>query len=308
MKITVLKAFLVFILCIGVIFSSSSCKNSDDDNSLLAEELKAEISALKDEINSLQNEIEQIRSDSTNALEAQSSEYSLKISELEKKTERLERLKNVDFSSLSYAAFGDSITYGADYFQGYAQMDSPYPSLVAESLELQSYTNFGISGSTLCSNTLGLVNMTSTVRSVTSHFDIISVMGGVNDFTRELPLGTPSDIDNSTVYGSLDMIACHLKQYYPNSFMFFMTPYKEHFNAYSYQTSNKSGYMLSDVADAVKTVAARYDIPVLDMYDLGGFEDVMYNSDCDGIHPNQDFILERTAPQIVEFILDNYNK
>ena len=47
-------------------------------------------------------------------------------------------------------------------------------------------------------------------------------------------------------------------------------------------------------------------ILVLDLLEVGGFEDVMYDEDCDGIHPNQNFITNVMAPQIAKFIEDNY--
>lgn len=216
--------------------------------------------------------------------------------------------QQVDFSNLTYCAFGDSITYGADYSRNYGQMDNPYSKLVAESLGLKSFDNCGVSGATLCENDLGLTNMTQVILSTTDKYDIISVMGGVNDFNRELPLGNEFDKDNSTIYGSLDMIARSLKKNNPNAFIFFMTPYKEEYAGYCFYRSNNSGYYLRDVANAIKVVAQRYNIPVLDMYNLGNFENVMYDADCDGIHPNQEFIISNTTPQIVNFIKENYKK
>lgn len=32
----------------------------------------------------------------------------------------------------------------------------------------------------------------------------------------------------------------------------------------------------------------------------------MYDEDCDGVHPNQNFITNVMAPQIAKFIQDNY--
>ena len=44
----------------------------------------------------------------------------------------------------------------------------------------------------------------------------------------------------------------------------------------------------------------------LDLLEEGNFESIMYNDDCDGIHPNQEFITNVMAPQIANFIKDNY--
>ena len=49
-----------------------------------------------------------------------------------------------------------------------------------------------------------------------------------------------------------------------------------------------------------------YNIPVLDMYNNGKYELEMYYPSSDGIHPSQEFIKNYTAPQIAEFIRQNY--
>ena len=209
-----------------------------------------------------------------------------------------EALPGIDFSKSTYVAFGDSITFGADYERSYAQMDDPYPELVAEKLNLASYENRGISGATFCENTLGRVCMTNQILSYEGNADIISVMLGVNDYAESLPLGDIGDFSKQTVYGCLNMIAEYLSTEHKGSFVFFMTPYKTTF-------VNDGSYTLLDVTAAIKEVAKAYDIPVLDMYTLGQYELEMYNSGSDGIHPSQSFISEYTAPQIAEFIKKN---
>ena len=207
----------------------------------------------------------------------------------------------IDFSKLTYVAFGDSITYGADYTRNYAQMDNPYPKLVSEKLKLSSVKNLGVSGATFVANDLNRVCMTDNILSFDENADIISVMLGVNDYACSLPLGTITDTSNTTIYGSLNLIAKHLTTVYKDSFVFFMTPYKTTYNS-------NSEYQLIDVVKAVKEVADLYDISVLDMYNLGKYELEMYNASSDGIHPSQDFITTYTAPQIAEFIKQNYKQ
>ena len=216
------------------------------------------------------------------------------------------KFSNTDFENLTYTAFGDSITYGADYFNNYSQMETPYVEEVGNILKLASTNNQGVSGATLSSNNLGLHCMTSSITSFNENSDIISVLGGVNDYNRDLPLGTISDEDISTIYGSLHASMSYLTDNYPNSFIFYMTPYKENYSGRHYSDINSKGYTLEDVANAIKEVAEIYSIPVLDLFNEGNFESVMNNSDCDGIHPNQDFILSDTAPQIANFIKNNY--
>ncbi len=214
----------------------------------------------------------------------------------------------IDFSNKTYIAFGDSITFGADYTRGYAQMDNPYSELVASTLGMKSYKNAGVSGATLCSNTLGLACISDIVANTSASYDVISLLGGVNDFNRGLPLGNYGDTTNTTIYGSLDVIATHLTTNFSNSFIFFMTPYREFWGGVHCSTPNSQGYNLEDVATAVKQIANKYSIPVLDLFNNGQFELEMYNSDSDGLHPSQSFITNYTAPQIAQFIKDNYKK
>ncbi len=212
-------------------------------------------------------------------------------------------IDEVDFTELTYCAFGDSITYGANYLDRYNQMENPYPKLVAQSLGLSSYTNAGVSGATLVSNVPNRDCVANIIDSYTSGYDIISVMAGVNDFSVSTPLGTFGDTDLNSVYGSLDYIAKTLKNKNPNAFIFFMTPYKKGDGT----IKNANGYTLLDIATAVKTVANKYAIPVLDMYEEGKYEYYgMYGENSDQLHPNQDFVTMYTAPQIVRFIRANY--
>ena len=213
---------------------------------------------------------------------------------------------SIDFPNLTYVVFGDSITYGADYSNGYRQMETPYDEEVKNILNLKESINMGVSGATFTRNNIGLVSMSDVIVSYDEPADIISVMGGVNDFNRDLPLGKIEDKTIDTIYGALHVTMSYLKENYPKAYIFYMTPYKEDYSGRYWEDINSQGYNLKDVADAIKEVALLYNIDVLDMFELGEFESVMYNSDCDGIHPNQDFILEKTAPQIADFLKKNY--
>ena len=214
--------------------------------------------------------------------------------------------KKVDFSQLTFVAFGDSITYGADLIIN-GRVEIPYPTAVNNILNFKSYENKGVSGSTITANNIGLQCITDHITSYTKDADIIAVLGGVNDYNRSLPLGTIEDKDTSTFYGALHVGMEYLKEKYPDAFIFYMTPFKEHFHGVDCTTVNSSGYILEDTAKAIKEVAEIYGIAVLDLYEVGNFESIMFDDDCDGAHPNQKFILEMWAPQVANFIIDNYN-
>lgn len=200
------------------------------------------------------------------------------------------------YSQHTYVAFGDSITYGYDG-DTYARMEQPYPTLVAETLGIGTVVNQAKNGATLTARE-GRTNMTERVLSYTGEADIISVMLGVNDYSAKAALGDMTSRDNTTVYGSLHMIAKHVTTNYPDAFVFFMTPFK-------YKTENNGVYNLADVAQAVKDVAAEYNIPVLDMYNDGQFDPA--TSATDGIHPTQQHHIDYTAPMICALIEEYYD-
>ena len=204
------------------------------------------------------------------------------------------------FTELTYVTFGDSITYGIDGVD-WGLMEDPYPDLVSRALNFKAFNNQAVSGATFCENTLNRTNMTKKILSFTGEADIISLMLGVNDCYVGLPLGTPESRDNTTIYGSLFLISEYLTTNYEDAFIFYMTPFPYR-TCYS---NNSAGYKLEDVANAIKYVAAHYDIPVLDMYLYSEYENNGMHLG-DGLHPSQSFMREYAAPKIVEFIKEYY--
>ena len=221
----------------------------------------------------------------------------------------VEFVSTVDLSDKTYIAFGDSITWGLCNYglEHSIRMEKPYPTLVAEKLELQSYLNLGQSGATFCSNDLGFYNMTERILSRTESADIVSVMLGVNDMIRCLPLGTIDDRDNTTIYGSLYLIMEHFSTYYPDSFVFFMTPLNIRYRDGDGYRDNRVGFSLYDVSCAIKQMAKKYDYPVLDLFSFGSYSLEAFDEESDGVHPSQEFIQDYTAPMIAQFINDHFD-
>lgn len=212
---------------------------------------------------------------------------------------------DLDFSDYSMNCLGDSITYGYVPKSGGVQMERPYPAQLKEYLGLKKARNYGVSGATLSVNTADRVILSQSYLDMDDDAQIISVMGGCNDFERGLPLGNVNDTQNSTVYGALDVLARGLKSKYPNAFIFFMTT----FQVGDYLPAvNSAGYTLQDVADAVIEVCAKYGIPVLDMYREGRFELEMNTEASDGSHPSQEFLEKYTVPQIARFLENHYDE
>lgn len=213
----------------------------------------------------------------------------------------------VSFTNMKYLAFGDSITAGS----GLSSKDYSYPSVVAKTLGT-TIRNKGVGGSTIGYDTEDTDRhciADDIVEFCGDDYkaDIISFTGGSNDKGRSIPLGDISDKNTFSVYGALNIIAKTLTEKYPNAFIFFMTPIKNP----TCEVVNSQNYTLKDICIAIKEVASIYDIPVLDLYNTSQYESAdcgMYADGSDGWHPNQQFVAEYLAPQISQFIKDNYNK
>ena len=202
----------------------------------------------------------------------------------------------VHYDRMTYVTFGDSITYGVDgTLDNWGLMPEPYPVLVGNLLGIAKVQNEAVSGATLCADS-NRTNMTEKILAFKGDADIISVMLGVNDYAMNMPLGNWDSRDNTTVYGSLFMIAEHLTASYPDALIFFITPFP------TTRAGGNGTYTVTDVAEAVKYVAAMYDIPVLDLHTLGKYEQEMVLPTNDGIHPSQEHFRTYTAPQIADFI------
>ena len=206
---------------------------------------------------------------------------------------------STDFSKKKYTAIGDSITYGFTPYTNNVQMKIPYSNQVGNILGLNQTYNLGISGSSLSNFRHG---MAGRLNSIPNDSTIISVMGGTNDHSNSCPLGTINDSDDSTVYGALNVICEYIKTNFPNAFFFLIVPYE-----YRNMGLNKQGYTMFDIRDCIFDIAEKYNLPVLNLLDYGNFKIEMHNFLAnDGLHPTQKFVLENTAPQIAQFINDNF--
>ncbi len=209
----------------------------------------------------------------------------------------------LDYVGKIMNCLGDSITYGFIPDNG-EQMDKPYPTILQEKLGLSDCRNYGISSSTLSDN---YESMSIRYANMNNNADIISVFGGTNDYGRNATLGELGDTENKTVYGALDVLCNGLINKYPKAFIFFMTPLRRADKV----GVNASGFTLEDIAKAIKEVCYKYSIPVLDLYEKGGFhieKEIFRNiyGGNDRIHPNQDFVEQHLAPMIEKFIRANY--
>lgn len=177
---------------------------------------------------------------------------------------------------ITWVALGDSITYLNDHLDETGnRVTKGYMTLITEQLPHVEYINHGYNGWTAVgiAAQLGELHLPKA--------DIYSVFLGTNDWGSGLPVGTMDDYTNSnasTVYGAFGVIIDKLRALNPSAKIILITPLQRgdfvyindyHNNAHgSYQA--KDGQQLSEIAEAVKRIAAREGVDLVDLYHDSG--------------------------------------
>lgn len=197
-----------------------------------------------------------------NAESAESAKYAENISDDVK-----EHLKEDIISSLSnplkdktWGAIGDSLT--ATWFDVYV-------SHVANNTELIP-TNYGIGGTCVANIESADVKPSFVDRicglngqsGYTETRDLWSVFGGTNDCFKNVPIGNINDTTDNTFYGALNLIITHLLSMSNHPTVVLVTPY------------HLSNGNIKNYVDAIVNIGSKYGLPVLNLYDLSGINDV----------------------------------
>ncbi|MES9685296.1 SGNH/GDSL hydrolase family protein [Gottfriedia acidiceleris] len=212
------------------------------------------------------------------------------------------------YKSKIWISYGDSIT-----------SSNGWQPAVAEKLGL-THVNRGIGGTTIAENgsiawidkngnykgqppkpqpngtTEILSSMCNSQRinaTIPLNTQLLTIMGGTNDFGRGIPLGKgfPTNerpnFDESTFIGALCSMIEKIQTRLPNCRIILMTPVPRYHNG-KYEDKNKAGYLTSDYARAVKDVATFYALPCIDLYSTVGWNRM--NGEyylIDSMHPNK---------------------
>ncbi|MCU5094990.1 SGNH/GDSL hydrolase family protein [Bacillus wiedmannii] len=192
------------------------------------------------------------------------------------------------FEGQIFNSLGDSITYGYDPNNGGAQMLHPWPKKVGEKLGFSTVRNYGISGTTIATKTSD-PNWNTARKPMVLRYqdmvdaDVISCLGGINDFWLGVPLGTFDSRDTDTFYGALHTLYKGLAEKYPTKKLFVMT-------CLYYKGTNPNGVALDQWIEAQRQVATYYSIPLFDLYKYSGLSwriEVQKPLIPDGLHPSQ---------------------
>lgn len=189
----------------------------------------------------------------------------------------------------SIGFLGDSITFGYNPENNGEQMSNPWVNQVGSSLGFETINNYGVSSSTIATKASdpdwdGKRNpMVNRVAGMDESLDLIGVLGGINDFWLDVPLGKFEDRISETFYGALHILYSSLADKYAGKRLFIMT-------CLDASVKNPSGVGLSDWVKAQREVAAYYSIPIFDLNTESGIStkiEAQKNLIPDGLHPSQ---------------------
>lgn len=210
-----------------------------------------------------------------------------------------------DFSGISIACLGDSITQASNLDSMADYQQYAYPTRLKEILGAESVTNLGIGGSSI--GRYWDQAFVDRYTEIPQGTDLIIVMGGTNDgfcLTKE-DLGNLEERKAGTFVGDLDELMRGLKENYPDATIIFATPLP---NVLHDMLRKERDYLLPQVilVNIMKQLAAEYEIPVIDLYNSNMLDThdaaVIYNYMPDGVHCNPDgymVLAEHMAAEVI---------
>lgn len=211
-----------------------------------------------------------------------------------------------DFSHISIACLGDSITQASNLESMEDYQQYAYPARLKEILGAQSVTNLGIGGSSI--GRYWNQAYVDRYREIPQDTDLIIVMGGTNDgfcLTQE-ELGTLEERRAGTFTGDLDELMQGLKENYPDATLVFATPLPNILHDVL-RKERQDLLPQTTLVNVMKQLAEEYEIPVIDLYNSNILDThdaaVIYNYMPDGVHCNPDgymILAEHFAAELIK--------
>ena len=182
---------------------------------------------------------------------------------------------------------GKTITILGDSF---TEIGTYIPPLL-EKTGFGSVNNYGKAGSCICGDEID--SFVNRYNSILEDCDYFLIQGGTNDYSTSKPMGERDSADIATFYGALNTILSRIQGDYPSAVIAITTPSQRNWNGDSPTETqdsvgiNKQGLTLADYCDAIRYVAEKNDILVVDLYnDCGITKENAELYTTDGLHPN----------------------
>ena len=180
-----------------------------------------------------------------------------------------------------YAAFGDSLTFGAvwdsdqetQWYQ--ADFKDQIPTRIANAIGSNKFTNYGVSGARFVKQSQSDIStiIGDKVKSVDlTNIDLVTIGGGRNDSATSLGDGTTATANDGTICGAVVDILTYLTTTYPRLqiVMYGVTPQPtstSHNPEHIFTRVFAGGWSLATYYTEMAKVCARFGVPFIDWYD-----------------------------------------
>ncbi len=190
--------------------------------------------------------------------------------------------------------YGDSITLGAGI--NYARGEKRWQDYLIERYKIPSCINMGVGYSSLAMkqtySELPMCHNSRLDNLISEAPDIVTILGGANDYIFGVPVGTYEDMQNENIYtfkGAYAYIIERILSAKPDTIILLLGMFINTMGLYG---AGKGKYPLNEYATATKAVAEHYGLPFVDLNECG-FNSYNFNTtngifSTDGIHPNKE--------------------
>ena len=173
------------------------------------------------------------------------------------------------FAGKRIVCFGDSTTWG-DNGQGGGGPQISWTAHLGALLGGAEVENFGVKGSRMGVKDDRADSFVERLVDLPVDADAYIVFGGVNDFSRNVPLGEPGQGDVRTFCGAIECIIRTIVERAPEARLVCMTPCKtsgkHEKDIPAGDEANHLGLTQAAYVEAMRRVCDRYSVPVIDLY------------------------------------------
>ena len=196
----------------------------------------------------------------------------------------------MELKGLKVNFLGDSITQGA----GASRYENCYVELLRKNCHLAAARNYGIGGTRIArqktpsEDPMYDRDFPGRVEEMDREADLVLVFGGTNDHGHgDAPLGTDADRTPDTFCGACHVLYRKLLTRFPQARILVLTPLHR---AEDSLPKAGSGAVLADYVEIIRRTAARYDLPVLNLFEISALRadipEIAARYTTDGLHPN----------------------
>lgn len=187
---------------------------------------------------------------------------------------------------------GDSITEGCCA----THPERGFVEVMKRKYGVAAARNYGIGGTRIARQRIPSAeakfdrDFCSRVGEMDADADIVVVFGGTNDHGHgDAPMGSFDDRTPDTFRGACHVLYASLLEKFPRAQIVILTPLHR---VEENDPKGSDGWILQDYVNSIMTIAGRYGLPVLDLFETSAIKahipEIAEKLTTDGLHPNDE--------------------